>query len=123
VERAGPRDVVQYRGEILPLVHLSRVLRRPRREGGRKAARPPADAPTVPVVVVAGGGRRVGLVVARILDVAEETLAARSDARRPGVLFTAVIRDRVTEFLDVEAVLRSVDPDVPEASPTAAVEA
>ena len=124
VERAGARDVVQYRGEILPLVHLSRVLRRPRRAGARKAARPPGADPSgaVPVVVVAGKRQRVGLVVDRILDVAEETLVARSDARRPGVLFTAVIRGRVTEFLDVEAVLRSVDADVPEASPTAAAE-
>ena len=71
---------------------------------------------TTQVIVFAGKGQRVGLVVDRILDIAEETLVARSSARCPGVLFTAVIQGRVTEFLDVEAVLRSVDPDVLEAS-------
>src|SRR5262249_18372883 len=27
VEKVGPQDVVQYRGEILPLIHISRLLR------------------------------------------------------------------------------------------------
>ena len=37
-----------------------------------------------------------------ILDIVEETLVVRSAAHRPGVLFTAVIQGRVTEFLDIE---------------------
>jgi two-component system chemotaxis sensor kinase CheA len=60
-------------------------------------------------VVCAAAGRRVGLVVGRILDVVEETIAARSPGGRPGVLFAAVVQDRVTEFLDVEAVIRAAD--------------
>ena len=39
------------------------------------------------------------------------------------VLFTAVIQGRVTEFLDVEAVLLAVDPDLIEAPQPAAAEA
>jgi two-component system chemotaxis sensor kinase CheA len=118
VERLGPQDVVQYRNEILPLVHISRILgRRHRRlrisqsdspSGHPKAAHP--ENATIPVVVLADQGQRVGLVVGRILDIAEETIAARSTAHRSGVLFTAVIQGRVTEFLDVESILRSVDP-------------
>jgi two-component system chemotaxis sensor kinase CheA len=61
-------------------------------------------------VVYAGKGQRVGLIVDRIVDIAEETLVSRSQAHRPGVLFTAVIQGRVTEFLDVESLLSSVDP-------------
>jgi two-component system, chemotaxis family, sensor kinase CheA len=121
LERVGPQDVVQYRDEILPLIHVARALRQRRRPGNnrrfasrRRTNDPPKanDGDTVQVVVYAGQGQRVGLVVDRILDIAEETLVARSPARRPGVLFTAVIQGRVTEFLDVEGILRSADPDV-----------
>jgi two-component system chemotaxis sensor kinase CheA len=132
VERVGPQDVVQYRDEILPLVHVSQVLRRRsravnnRRSDSRRRAHrdPPAnESSTIQVIVFTGKGQRVGLVVDRILDIAEETLVARSNVRCPGVLFTAVIQGRVTEFLDIEAVLRCVDLDALEASPTTAVEA
>ncbi|MBX9582819.1 MAG: hypothetical protein K2P78_04930, partial [Gemmataceae bacterium] len=77
---------------------------RPRRR--RRTAAATADGGTIQVVVNAGAGRAVGLVVGRILDIAEETVTARADATRPGVLFTAVVQDRVTEFLDVEHVVR-----------------
>jgi two-component system chemotaxis sensor kinase CheA len=116
LERAGTGYVVQYRGEILPLVDVSRALNRGRRRAGEGRPRPsrrdgttpsPGGGDTVQVVVYAGNGRRVGLVVDRILDVAEETLASRSPAGRPGVEFTAVVQGRVTEFLDVEGVLRA----------------
>src|SRR5205085_11840221 len=112
-------DVVQYRDEILPLIHVSQVLRQRRRpsRNGRPGARRQADAPataagdTVQVVVFSGKGQRVGLVVGSILDIVEETLVSRSRAKRPGVLFTAVVQGRVTEFLDVEGILRAADPE------------
>ncbi len=118
LERAGAQDVVQYRGEILPLIHVARALRRQRgaknRRFGkvRRTASPPSDSgETVQVVVYAGKGRRVGLVVGTILDIVEETLVSRGPASRPGVLFTAVIQGRVTEFLDIEGIIQSADPD------------
>jgi two-component system chemotaxis sensor kinase CheA len=123
LERVGPQDVVQYRGEILPLIHVSRALRPRRRaaHNGRAGPRrhendsPRANAgDTVQVVVYAGKGQRVGLVVDQILDIAEETLVSRAPAHRSGVLFTAVVQGRVTEFLDVEGILRGADPDLVE---------
>ena len=120
LERAGAQVVVQYRGEILPLIDVARVLRRLRRDSQdgratprRGAARAPVlgDDETVHVVVHSREGRRVGLVVGRILDIVEESLGSRSRSNRPGVLFTAVVQGRVTEFLDVEGVIRSADPD------------
>jgi two-component system chemotaxis sensor kinase CheA len=128
IERVGPQEVVQYREEILPLIPVSRVLRQARR--AREGKRPVAwrekrstaarlspfaahasESDTVQVVVFASKGQRVGLVVERILDIAEETVVSRSRAHRPGVLFTAVIQGRVTEFLDVECIFGSVDSD------------
>jgi two-component system chemotaxis sensor kinase CheA len=121
LERVGPRDVAQYRGEILPLIHVSRALERRRRDtgNGRSGSRGhesdrehSAAGDGVHVVVCAGNSQRVGLVVDRILDIAEETLASRSPAHRPGVLFTAVVQGRVTEFLDVEEMIRSAGLEV-----------
>jgi two-component system chemotaxis sensor kinase CheA len=107
VERVGGRDVIQYRGDILSLIDLSRALRRS--GGGR--VRIGGDRDTVPVVVYAAPGRQFGLVVDHILDVTEVTVAARGGESRPGVLFTAVVQGRVTEFLDVERVVRAALPD------------
>ena len=93
LERAGTQDVVQYRDEILPLIDVSRVLRRRRRDSSngravarRKAARPrqAGDDETVQVVVYSGEGRHVGLVVGRILDIVEETLVSRSPVQPAG---------------------------------------
>jgi two-component system chemotaxis sensor kinase CheA len=132
LERVGPQDVVQYRNEILPLIHVSRALsarRRPvnnGRVGNRRRAAVSTAAQatdTVQVVVYAGKGRRVGLVVDQILDVVEEALTSRSAAHRPGVLFTAVVQGRVTEFLDVEALLSATDPDMIEPPQPVGVEA
>jgi two-component system chemotaxis sensor kinase CheA len=127
IERVGSHEVVQYRDEILPLIHVSRVLRqRKHSSNGRARAHHPEasrerkkekaserqqEGDTIQVVVYASKGRRVGLVVGRILDIVEGTLASRSRANRPGVLFTAVIQERVTELLDIEGIIHSADPD------------
>jgi two-component system chemotaxis sensor kinase CheA len=130
LERVGPRRVVQYRDEILPLLDVARALRPPRSAGdhrshfARRASRTEtAASSTVQVVVYAGKTQRVGLVVERILDIAEETPAARAAARRPGVLYTTVVLGRVTEFLDVEALLGAGDPDLLEGPQRVGVEA
>jgi len=100
LEQAAGRDVVQYRGAILPLIMLGQTLLR---EG-----RPPRDAP-LQVIVYTENGKSIGLVVDQILDVVEETMAARSQASREGVLGSAVIQGKVTELLDVHGVIRRFD--------------
>jgi two-component system chemotaxis sensor kinase CheA len=119
LENVGPLDVVQYRDEILPLIDVARALRRWQRQGNnqravarRRGIRPPETtaSDTIQVVVHASQGQRVGLVVDEILDIVEEPVVTRSAAHRPGVLFTAVVQGHVTEFLDVDSLLRSIDP-------------
>lgn len=124
VERTGRNEVVQYRGEIHPLLRVSRLLRqqkgnrsngkRPtRREGeARSNGTNPNEDEKLQVVVYVGDGKQVGLVVGRILDIVETTITSRSRASRSGVLFTAVVQDRVTEFLDVEAIIRVGAPEL-----------
>lgn len=110
IEKVGGRDVVQYRGEILPLIHVSRELRRGMSNGKRRRTHSAtavvrAAEERVQVVVTSGQGKTVGLVVGQILDVIETSIVNRSAAARTGVLFNAVVQDRVTEFLDVEGLI------------------
>jgi two-component system chemotaxis sensor kinase CheA len=124
VERVGAQDVVQYRDNILPLVDVSRLLGGTDRDGSSASShREEASARAngrdmLQVIVVASQGRRAGLVVERIVDIAEEAVVARSDAHRPLVLYTAVIQGRVTEVLDVEQIMRRVYPALAETSLT-----
>src|SRR5271169_2449170 len=100
IERAGDIEVVQYRGEILPLMFLSEVLEERRSPTRLEAV--PAKAGTsdrLQGIVYSSEGKRVGLVIERILDIVEESIQIKSPPSRFGVLFTAVIQGRVTELL------------------------
>jgi len=106
VERSGNQWVTQYRGQILPLIRISHAL-----EERRYLA--PEDVLTLPtmgmlqVLVLEHEHQSFGLVVNEILDIVESTLEPRSPATRAGVLHSSVIADRVTELLDVPALLRA----------------
>jgi two-component system chemotaxis sensor kinase CheA len=50
-------------------------------------------------------GRSFGLVVERILDIVDALADVKSKATRPAVLYSVVIGERVTEMLDIPAVL------------------
>jgi chemotaxis signal transduction protein len=56
-------------------------------------------------IVYSDEGKRVGLVIDRILDIVEESIQAKSPASRFGVLYIAIIQGRVTELLDMPALL------------------
>ena len=105
LERTGHTSVVQYRGEILTLYHLSQVLQE-RRRAPRTGALPPEATGTIQVVVYQSGGRQVGLVVDRILDIIEAEISLKKEGVRPGVLGSMVLQGRVTEMLDIEGIVR-----------------
>jgi two-component system chemotaxis sensor kinase CheA len=102
IEHVGSREVVQYRGQILPLVRLSHLL-------GAYSEEPAGGA--VSVVVYSEGGRSVALVVDRIVDIAENSTAARRDVDEDGLVGSAVIQQRVTELLDVRRAILAADPN------------
>jgi len=99
LEYAGDQAAIQYRDEILPLVRLSTVL-------GRVESSSPAEQEFFQVVVISHEGRRLGLVVDRIVDIVEEELAAPTRSNQPGVLYSAVIHEKVTDVLDVANVFQ-----------------
>ncbi|MGE0042040.1 MAG: chemotaxis protein CheW [Vicinamibacterales bacterium] len=99
IERSAGQPVVQYRGDIMPLVSLSASL--------------DADADEAPqqVIVFSEAGRRYGLVVDRILDIAAEAISVTRTAETAGVKGSAVIQGRVTDLVDVYALLGLAAPD------------
>jgi len=100
IEHAGGCQVVQYRNRILPLVPLRTLL-------ASGAAGEDETPDPVQVVVFNDGDRSVGLVVDQILDVAEEAVAVRQKSGRSGLLGSAVVGKRVTDFLDLNYVIQA----------------
>jgi two-component system, chemotaxis family, sensor kinase CheA len=105
IEKAGDRQVVQYRGEIMPLVRLVDVLQLPVKDSHEEKST------NTPVVVYTEEGRSVGLVVDRILDIVEESFVHQRPAKREGLLGSAVIQQKVTDLLDVQTLIRTAIPD------------
>jgi two-component system chemotaxis sensor kinase CheA len=88
IEHSNGRDLVQYRGSLMPLVYPNYDVRR-REEG------------TQPMLVFSDAGRSMGLVVDEIVDIVEESLNIQVGSDVPGVLGSAVIKGKATEILDI----------------------
>ncbi len=102
LENSDERPVVQYRGDIMPLIFLSDVFGMNTTEVKEGPVR---------VIVYSAQGRSVGVVVDKIIDIVEESVTLKKGAVRPGLLGSAVVQDKVTDLLDVEGVIRRVDPE------------
>ncbi len=103
IERVGGREVVQYRGHIMPLIRLSALL--------GSYAEAPAEGAGVQLVVYTRGERSVGFVVERILDIASERSGTRSDIDDSALVGSVVIGDKVVELLDMEHAVLAADPN------------
>ncbi len=100
IEYASGVPVVQYRAGILPLVSLRMVLE-------PNAGDPSEPTDPVQVVVFHDGNNSVGMLVDEILDVTEEAVTVRQGSDRDGLLGSAVVGKQVTDFLDLNAVIRA----------------
>jgi two-component system chemotaxis sensor kinase CheA len=87
VERVANGLIVQYRGRLMRLIGLSAETTL-RREGAQ------------PVLVFGRADAPIGLIVDEIIDIAQDVLDIGGGAR-PGVLGTAIVRDKATEIIDV----------------------
>lgn len=94
IERASGREVVQYRNRLLPLVPLGEML------GGISAT----GAEEVQLVVYRAGATDLGLVVDEITDIVQEDATSLYGSDRPGLLGSAIVGGKVTDFLDLNAV-------------------
>jgi len=103
VERVGGHEVVQYRGEILPLVRLDQALQSYGDQG---------EVDPIQVVVCQHRGQLVGFVVAEIHDIVEDELAVRTHLDTGGHQGSAVVGGHVTELIDVERAVSAIDPEL-----------
>jgi len=88
VEHSNGRDLVQYRGSLMPLVYFDEMLQR-KSEG------------SVPMLVFSDAGRSMGLVVDEIIDIVEDRMEIEVGSERAGVLGSAVIKGKATEVVDI----------------------
>jgi two-component system chemotaxis sensor kinase CheA len=109
VEMSGSQWVTQYRGQILTLIRLNVVMEERRNRLRALQAPPTADSGPIQVLVLQHEGRSFGLVVDKILDIVEDRADVKSAATRASVLYSVLIGDRVTELLDIPAILRGAD--------------
>jgi len=96
VEHVGGREVVQYRGGIVPLVRLGGLL-------GQRVACVGEDLEQQGLLVVmfTRGSHTVAVEVQEALDIADDDVARHSQINDRGVLGSTVLGGRVTELLDV----------------------
>ena len=109
IEKAGGHEVIQYRGEIMPLIRLSRVL------SIADGCKQSADG-RLPVVVYSENGRSAGLIVDRIVDIVDEKLLIQNPASKQGVIGSSVVQKHVTDMLDVASIVRNAIPGFAEHS-------
>jgi two-component system chemotaxis sensor kinase CheA len=101
VERVGQREVVQYRGQLLPLARLANLLGTHSQDDENGQLK---------VIVYTQGRRSVGLVVDAVVDIASEAPKSRGEVSEYGVSGVAVVQERVTELLDMEQAIMAADP-------------
>lgn len=101
IEVAGDQEAVQYRGQIMPLIRVSDVLKMRQKKASE------AEGESLQVVVYVDQGRSVGLVIDRILDIADESFVVQPETKRKGVSGSAVIQQRITDILDVPELLQA----------------
>src|SRR5208282_1137219 len=101
IEISGNQPVVQYRGEIMPLVHVAEAL---------QLASPGGKQDRLQVVVYAEEGRSIGLVVEEILDIVEQQVAITRGQQSARLLGSAVIQQHVTDLLNVPEVVAGLVP-------------
>ncbi|MEQ1889292.1 MAG: hybrid sensor histidine kinase/response regulator [Alphaproteobacteria bacterium] len=98
IESSNGRDVVQYRGQLMPLVRISDNY--PLRTEGRQ-----------PVLVFADETRTMGIAVDQIVDIVEGTLKIELAAQTAGLMGTSVIAGAATEVIDVSHYLVAAFPN------------
>ena len=88
IEHSNGRDLVQYRGTLMPLVYVGNNTKL-NEEG------------TQPILVFTDENRSMGLVVDEIVDIVEDNLNVEISTDKPGMVGSAVIKGKATEIIDV----------------------
>ena len=101
IERSGNNDVIQYRGEIIPLIDLLNFF---------DSSQQVKKNATIQTIIYTHQNKSVALVVDQILDIVEENITVKRSLTRKGILGTVVVQDLVTDLIDMEGIVREMDP-------------
>lgn len=95
IENAGGRSLIQYRGQLMPLLCINEEVNMNEKEK--------------PVLVFADRTRSLGLIVDEIIDIVEASLDLQVSSDRPGFVGSTVIADKATDIIDVGHYLHKMD--------------
>ena len=98
IERSNGRNLVQYRGSLMPLLHISENSEL-KSEGQQ------------PTLVFTDERHSMGLVVDEIVDIVDEELNIEIVSDTEGLIGSAVIKGKATEIIDVGYFLNQVFDD------------
>ncbi|MEO0652205.1 MAG: chemotaxis protein CheA, partial [Planctomycetota bacterium] len=98
IETSGGQKVVQYRGEIVPLVDVGPLL-------GIYCER--EDSMPVQVMMVDDGTTMAGLMVDEIVDIVQDHVEMKEGVPNGYYAGRAVIQEKVTDILDVIALIQT----------------
>jgi two-component system chemotaxis sensor kinase CheA len=99
IETSNGRWVVQYRGQLMPLIHM---------DPGQQMA---AEGARQPVLVFQDDEHSMGLMVDQIVDIVEARLNVELGAELPGRIGSAVVAGQATEIIDTGYFLRQAYAD------------
>lgn len=88
IEKSNNRDLVQYRGKLMPLIYIEDHLTH-------------KDEGLQPILVFADESHSMGLVVDEIVDIVEDRLTIEISSEKDGIVGSAVIKGKATEVIDV----------------------
>jgi two-component system, chemotaxis family, sensor kinase CheA len=88
IEMSSGRPLVQYRGQLMPLVPANDDVRL-------------KTSGTQPVLVFSDDERSMGLVVDEIVDIVEDRLDIEVASKQEGLIGSAVIKGQATEIIDI----------------------
>jgi two-component system chemotaxis sensor kinase CheA len=103
----GGREVMEYHGQVVPILRLSRILWSCERE-----ERPLTPNDFIEVVLYTEQGHTVGLIVDCIVDIIEAQPEIDRLASRPGVMGSFVLDHEIVEMLDLPMLVRTAIPEL-----------
>jgi len=100
IEKSAEREVLQYRGEVLPVLRWNHILGK---------AQDAVD--EVCCLILSDNGKRMCLQVDAVEDILETALNIEMKSNQALFIGTAVLNDKATEVVDVFELLKLADPD------------
>lgn len=101
IERVASREVVQYRGELVPMVRLENAL----------SAYGDADVDDLLIIILTVEETTIAISVTQVLDIVDYVPEESSDISGNGLNGSAVVGGAVTELVDLPSLFRLAYPE------------